>query len=79
MCKHPAMAAYMAAHEVIALRELRQRCVAAGVHSMAGVNAVLEQMLSERALLIGRGHPDSACDAYEQALEDRTSPELSHA
>lgn len=71
-----AQMAHIAAHEVITLRELRQRAVTDGVQSLGDLNQLLEVMIAERSRFIGGGYPDAASDQLEQACAMR---EAAHA
>jgi hypothetical protein len=74
-----AQLAHVAAHEVLTLRELRQRAVEQGVQSLGDLNQVLEAMIAERARFMGAGWPDVASDALERAAAERLVRETAHA
>lgn len=71
-----AQMAHIAAHEVLTLRELRQRAVTDGVQSLGDLNQLLEVMIAERSRFIGGGYPDTASDQLELARDAR---EAAHA
>ncbi|MFK2904986.1 hypothetical protein ISP17_13575 [Dyella ginsengisoli] len=74
-----AQMAHIAAHEVLTLRELRQRAVNDGVHSLGELNQLLDAMIAERSRFIGGGYPDVTGDAYEAADLERIARGAIHA
>ncbi|MGN6234975.1 hypothetical protein [Dyella sp.] len=74
-----AQLAHIAAHEVITLRELRQRAITDGVQNLGDLNRLLDVMVAERSRFIGQGFPDAASDALERATTERATREACHA
>jgi len=58
------------AHETITLQTLAFRMRREGVSTVAGVFALVNEMLAERAQRLGM-QPDELCDAYEAAATDQ--------
>lgn len=74
-----AQMAHIAAHEVLTLRELRQRAVTDGVNSLGDLVRLLDVMITERSRFISGGQPDVASDAYESVQLERIARGAGHA
>lgn len=74
-----AQMAHVAAHEVLTLRELRQRAITDGVQSLGDLNQLLDVMIAERGQFISGGYPDVTGDAYEVADLERIARGALHA